>query len=183
MSLMAFSYCPGKQRVPTLIYQVRHKGQTLGWWLSKVHGVLLRFGLEKRWESRYEGDGCGRGLLGMRDNSYVHGCTVRSDDESLLMQRTLLLLEIRGNFLGSAFGANVRHRFRTFRQWLVTFVSCHMKNVSSLPEKNNNNKLFLKLSNHSLIYILGVVEIVMTEHVSTKTPFTSKPYIWTFDTL
>lgn len=39
----------------TLFQEVRHKGQPLGCLVNKVHGTLLGFGLEKRWERGHEG--------------------------------------------------------------------------------------------------------------------------------
>lgn len=42
----------------TLFQEVRHKGQPLGCLVNKVHGTLLGFGLEKRWERGHEGWRC-----------------------------------------------------------------------------------------------------------------------------
>lgn len=42
----------------TLFQEVRHKGQPLGCLVNMVHGTLLGFGLEKRWESGHEGWSC-----------------------------------------------------------------------------------------------------------------------------
>lgn len=42
----------------TSFQEVKHKGEPLGCLVNKVHGTLLGFGLEKRWEKGHEGWRC-----------------------------------------------------------------------------------------------------------------------------
>lgn len=49
-----------------LFQEVRHKGQPLGCLVNKVHGTLLGFGLEKRWERAMRDGGVSGGPLATR---------------------------------------------------------------------------------------------------------------------
>lgn len=61
-----------------LFQEVRHKEQPLGCLVNKVHGALLGFGLEKRWEKSHEGWRCEKATRG-----WPNGFTLRSNESHL----------------------------------------------------------------------------------------------------